>query len=123
MGEDLALLAACNHSIISYGTFGMWAAILAGGEVVPLLNPFSTITDPPLQVVTSSTMALTKEGGELKAAKLANWLVLEEESNNPGQKNLGSKASSISPLSFLILVAYLLITETLCAKLISMLIF
>ena len=123
MGEDLALLAACNHSIISYGTFGMWAAILAGGEVVPLLNPFSTITDPPLQVVTSSTMARTKEGGELKAAKLANWLVLEEESNNPEEKNLGSKASSISPLSFLILVAYLLITETLCAKLISMLIF
>ena len=68
-------------------------------------------------------MALTKEGGELKAAKLANWLVLEEESNNPGQKNLGSKASSSSPLSFLILFAYLLITETLCAKLISMLIF
>ena len=33
IGEDLALLAACNHSIISYGTFGMWAAILAGGEV------------------------------------------------------------------------------------------
>ena len=37
MGEDLALLAACNHSIISYGTFGMWAAILAGGEVLLLL--------------------------------------------------------------------------------------
>ena len=33
IGEDLALLAACNHSIISYGTFGMWAAIFAGGEV------------------------------------------------------------------------------------------
>ena len=47
MGEDLALLAACNHSIISYGTFGMWAAILAGGEVLPLLNPFLIITDPP----------------------------------------------------------------------------
>ena len=37
MGEDLALLAACNHSIISYGTFGMWAAILAGGEVLLML--------------------------------------------------------------------------------------
>ena len=37
VGEDLALLAACNHSIISYGTFGMWAAILAGGEVLVCL--------------------------------------------------------------------------------------
>jgi len=95
VGEDLALLAACNHSIISYGTFGMWAAILAGGEVV-----------------TSPTMAQTKEGGELKTANLPNWLVLEEESNNPAEKNLHSKASSISPLSYLILVAYLLTIES-----------
>ncbi|XP_077294470.1 galactoside 2-alpha-L-fucosyltransferase SEC1-like [Arctopsyche grandis] len=32
--EDLALMAACNHSIIDYGTFGVWGAILAGGETV-----------------------------------------------------------------------------------------
>ncbi|KAJ9590966.1 hypothetical protein L9F63_016010 [Diploptera punctata] len=31
-GQDLAILAACNHSIIDYGTFGMWGAMLAGGE-------------------------------------------------------------------------------------------
>ena len=33
VGEDLALLAACNHSVLSYGTYGMWAAMLAGGQV------------------------------------------------------------------------------------------
>lgn len=32
--QDLALLAACNHSIFDYGTFGVWGAILAGGETV-----------------------------------------------------------------------------------------
>ena len=57
-------------------------------------------------------MAQTKEGGELKTANLPNWLVLEEESNNPAEKNLHSKASSISPLSYLILVAYLLTIES-----------
>lgn len=31
-GVDLAILAACNHSIISVGTFGWWGAFLAGGE-------------------------------------------------------------------------------------------
>ena len=31
---DLAILAACNHTIFDYGTFGEWGAILAGGEVV-----------------------------------------------------------------------------------------
>ena len=48
VGEDLALLAACNHTIISYGTFGQWAAMLAGGEVV-----------------ISERAAHTKEGKEL----------------------------------------------------------
>merc|ERR1711974_517751 len=89
VGEDLALLAAYNHSIISYGTFGMWAAILAGGEVV-----------------TSSTMARTKEGGELAAANLPNWLVLAE-------KNLGSRASALAQISYLSLLACLLMIEAL----------
>jgi len=31
--EDFAVLAACNHSLIAYGSFGVWAALLAGGEV------------------------------------------------------------------------------------------
>ncbi|XP_030760490.1 galactoside 2-alpha-L-fucosyltransferase 3-like [Sitophilus oryzae] len=31
---DLAILAACNHTIYDYGTFGEWGAILAGGEAV-----------------------------------------------------------------------------------------
>jgi hypothetical protein len=30
-GIDLALLSQANHSIMSYGTFGMWGAFLAGG--------------------------------------------------------------------------------------------
>jgi galactoside 2-L-fucosyltransferase 1/2 len=31
-GQDLAIMAACNHSIIDYGTYGMWGAILSGGD-------------------------------------------------------------------------------------------
>lgn len=34
VGIDLALLSLANHSILTYGTFGMWGAILAGGHVV-----------------------------------------------------------------------------------------
>ena len=33
-GEDLALLSACNHTIFDYGTFGLLAAFLSGGEVI-----------------------------------------------------------------------------------------
>ncbi|XP_043915655.1 galactoside alpha-(1,2)-fucosyltransferase 2-like [Protopterus annectens] len=35
---DLAILAKCNHTIMSVGTFGYWAAYLAGGETVYLSN-------------------------------------------------------------------------------------
>ena len=30
----MVLLAACNHSILSYGTFRQWVGLLAGVEVV-----------------------------------------------------------------------------------------
>lgn len=36
--SDFALLAHCNHTIITIGNFGFWAAYLAGGEVVYLAN-------------------------------------------------------------------------------------
>jgi hypothetical protein len=32
-GLDLALLSQANHSIMTYGTFGMWGTMLAGGQV------------------------------------------------------------------------------------------
>ena len=34
IGLDLALLAACNHTIATYGTFGLWGALLAGGAAI-----------------------------------------------------------------------------------------
>ena len=67
------------------------------------------------QVVTSSTMALTKEGGELKAARLPNWLVLEQLDPDPGGKNPGSGASILSPLLYIFIAAYLfLINDAIC---------
>ena len=34
VGFDLCVLASSNHSIHTYGTFGMWGSLLAGGTVV-----------------------------------------------------------------------------------------
>lgn len=31
---DMAVLASCNHSIITLGSFGFWTGFLTGGEVV-----------------------------------------------------------------------------------------
>ena len=36
--EDFAALSRCNHSVISGGTYGLWAAWLAGGETFHFAN-------------------------------------------------------------------------------------
>ncbi|XP_033725793.1 galactoside 2-alpha-L-fucosyltransferase 2-like [Pecten maximus] len=33
-GADLAIMAQCNHSVVTSGTYGWWGAYLAGGETV-----------------------------------------------------------------------------------------
>ncbi|KAM7134469.1 galactoside alpha-(1,2)-fucosyltransferase 2-like [Macrochelys suwanniensis] len=44
-GRDFALLAHCNHTIMTIGTFGIWAGYLAGGETIYLAN--YTLPDSP----------------------------------------------------------------------------
>ncbi|KAG8433935.1 hypothetical protein GDO86_012341 [Hymenochirus boettgeri] len=44
-GRDFALLAHCNHTIMTVGTFGIWAGYLVGGETVYLTN--YTLPDSP----------------------------------------------------------------------------
>ncbi|XP_044844841.1 galactoside alpha-(1,2)-fucosyltransferase 2-like isoform X3 [Mauremys mutica] len=44
-GRDFALLAHCNHMIMTIGTFGFWASYLAGGETIYLAN--YTLPDSP----------------------------------------------------------------------------
>lgn len=44
-GRDFALLTQCNHTVMTIGTFGIWAAYLAGGDTVYLAN--YTLPDSP----------------------------------------------------------------------------
>ncbi|XP_075695074.1 galactoside alpha-(1,2)-fucosyltransferase 2-like [Rhinoderma darwinii] len=44
-GRDFALLAHCNHTIMTIGTFGIWVAYLVGGENIYLSN--YTLPDSP----------------------------------------------------------------------------
>jgi galactoside 2-L-fucosyltransferase 1/2 len=32
--QDIAIMAACNHSIIDYVSYGMWGTILPGGDTL-----------------------------------------------------------------------------------------
>ena len=42
VGTDLALLSFADHSILTYGTFGMWGALLAKGGHVIMPKGYST---------------------------------------------------------------------------------
>ncbi|CAM4673091.1 unnamed protein product [Lepidochelys olivacea] len=44
-GRDFALLAHCNHTIMTIGTFGIWVGYLVGGETIYLAN--YTLPDSP----------------------------------------------------------------------------
>ena len=38
IGNDLAIMARCNHTILSYGTFSFWSGFLAGGKrITPVI--------------------------------------------------------------------------------------
>ena len=34
VGVDLAVLSLAQHTIMDYGTFGLWAGLLAGGTII-----------------------------------------------------------------------------------------
>ncbi|XP_033024279.1 galactoside 2-alpha-L-fucosyltransferase 2-like [Lacerta agilis] len=58
-GRDFALLAHCNHTIMTIGTFGFWAGYLAGGETVYLAN--YTLPDSPFLEVFKPSAAFLPE--------------------------------------------------------------
>ncbi|XP_074873001.1 galactoside alpha-(1,2)-fucosyltransferase 2-like [Carettochelys insculpta] len=65
-GRDFALLAHCNHTIMTVGTFGIWAGYLAGGETIYLAN--YTLPDSPF-------LKLFKP----EAAFLPEWIGIEAD--------------------------------------------
>ncbi|XP_040134742.1 galactoside 2-alpha-L-fucosyltransferase SEC1 [Ictidomys tridecemlineatus] len=57
--RDFALLTQCNHSIITVGTFGIWAAYLTGGDTVYLAN--FTLPNSPFHMVFKPQAAFLPE--------------------------------------------------------------
>uniref|UniRef100_A0A8D2DIS2 L-Fucosyltransferase n=1 Tax=Sciurus vulgaris TaxID=55149 RepID=A0A8D2DIS2_SCIVU len=57
--KDFALLTQCNHSIITVGTFGIWAAYLTGGDTVYLAN--FTLPNSPFHMVFKPQAAFLPE--------------------------------------------------------------
>merc|ERR1712013_358859 len=46
-GTDLAILSMCNHTIVDYGTFGLWAGLLAGGRII-VPTGYSPVATPDM---------------------------------------------------------------------------
>ncbi|XP_037076468.1 galactoside alpha-(1,2)-fucosyltransferase 2-like [Pollicipes pollicipes] len=57
-GRDMALLAQCNHTVMTHGTYGFFAAFLAGGDVVVPVG-FGTMEDYLTSMMRSTGFNLT----------------------------------------------------------------
>ena len=69
IGTDLATLALCDHIILSHGTFGVWAGLLAGGEVV-MPDEFGAL---------DSLQDVPEELDDMKKADLPGWKFLSTQ--------------------------------------------
>lgn len=76
--RDFALLAHCNHTIMTIGTFGYWAAYLVGGETIYLTN-FTLPDSPYLEIFKYS------------AAFLPEWIGIPADLSPLLDKQGGSK--------------------------------
>ncbi|XP_045712364.1 LOW QUALITY PROTEIN: galactoside alpha-(1,2)-fucosyltransferase 2 [Phyllostomus hastatus] len=74
-GKDFALLMQCNHTIMTIGTFGVWAAYLAGGDVVYLAN--FTLPGSPFRAVFKP-----------QAAFLPEWVGIAADLRQAGKSRL-----------------------------------
>ena len=63
VGVDLAVLAACNHTIITYGTFGLWGALLSGG--LTIMSTRATVLRPLVTQAALDTFVFMEEGEDV----------------------------------------------------------
>ncbi|KAM5236211.1 galactoside alpha-(1,2)-fucosyltransferase 1 [Ctenodactylus gundi] len=70
-GRDFALLTQCNHTIMTIGTFGFWAAYLAGGDTIYLAN--FTLPDSEFLKIFKPEAAFLPEWVGIKADLSPLW--------------------------------------------------
>eukprot|EP00090_Calanus_glacialis_P028129 TRINITY_DN4506_c0_g1_i6.p1 TRINITY_DN4506_c0_g1~~TRINITY_DN4506_c0_g1_i6.p1 ORF type:complete len:402 (-),score=64.60 TRINITY_DN4506_c0_g1_i6:206-1411(-) len=83
-GFDLCLLASCDHSIHTYGTFGMWGSLLAGGDVIATTG------------TTGKEEATTEEDQIYRRAAMENWVYLDVRDKDNIQEVTISPSTSAS---------------------------
>ena len=70
-GRDLAILSSCNHTILSYGTYGFWGGFLAGhGKGIRSESP----VDSDCFRSWESFMSFSPVGGKPKGSWIAKWV-------------------------------------------------
>ena len=55
VGFDLCVLASSDHTVITYGSFGLWGAILSRGDVIAAKgtnnHTYTEVTGNMLQII------------------------------------------------------------------------
>ena len=105
-GFDLCLLASCNHSIHTYGTFGMWGSLLAGGDVIAATGTTGkeeATTEVGLNIIfqflspqSHYNLIFVQEDQIYRRAAMENWVYLDVRDKDNIQEVTISPSTSAS---------------------------
>ena len=80
VGFDLCVLASSHHTLITYGSFGLWGAILSRGDVIAAKGTnnqaYSVVTTTFLQRPCNLVIVFQHDYWYMKA-KLENWTYID----------------------------------------------
>ena len=74
-GTDLALLAKCDHMIISHGTYGMWAAFLSSSENTHIMAHKLSKKENSKE----DSKEVIEELRAIKEANLSNFIFMDDQ--------------------------------------------
>ena len=78
-GYDLALLAACDHVVISHGTFGIWASFLSSLENTHIMAHNLMVEKDNIPNKNGRNSDRPQEVKAMKEAKFENYLFMDDQ--------------------------------------------
>ena len=84
VGFDLCVLASSHHNIFTFGTFGLWGSLLAGGEVIAAKGTHEKL--------------LTEEDEIYLMSAMPGWMYIDTRFNATSVLNIDDEIEEFVPI-------------------------